>query len=122
MDLREKEKYHEIHPVKLAADIGSAVGFMYFLWVQNLLGGLIIGLLPSIITSAVIIKWANLEKYKQSSFGKYIEKYMTNTMRLIRLIGLVVALIGAWFHMWWLILLGVFIVLLAWLRGKILPT
>lgn len=122
MDFGEKQKYQEIHPVKLAVDIGTGIISIYFFWLQNLVLGLIIGFLPSIIITAVIIKWVNLEKYKQSSFGKYIDKYMTSTIRLIRLMGLVVILVGAWFHIWWLILVGLVTILLAWLRGKILPT
>lgn len=121
MDFREKQKYQEIHPGKLAVDIGTAIISLYFFWLQNLALGLIIGFLPSIIITAVVIKWVDLEKYKQSPFGKYIDKYMTSTVRLIRLMGLVVTLVGAWFHIWWLIPLGLLAILLAWLRGKILP-
>ncbi len=122
MDFREKQKYQEIHPVKLAVDIGTAVISMYFFWLQNLALGLVIGFLPSIIITVVIVKWVDLEKCKQSSFGKYIDKYMTNTIRLIRSIGLVITLIGAWFQIWWFIVAGLLVILLAWLRGKILPT
>lgn len=122
MDFGEKQKYQEIHPAKLAVDIGTGVISIYFFWFQNLVFGLVIVFLPSIIITAVIMKWVNLEKYKQSSFGKYIDKYMTSTIRLIRTVGLVIALVGAWFHIWWLIIAGLLGILLAWLRGKILPT
>jgi hypothetical protein len=47
---------------------------------------------------------------------------MANTMRLIRVIGLIVASIGAWYNIWLLVLAGLLMILLAWLRGKILLT
>ena len=122
MNFREKEKYHEIHPVKLAVDISTAFLSIYFYWVQDFILGTVIGYLPSVIGTAVIIKWINLEKIKQSSFGRYIDKYMTNTMRLIRIAGLIVATIAAWYNIWWLVFVGLLVILLAWLRGKILPT
>jgi hypothetical protein len=97
VDFREKQKYQEIHPVKLAIDISTALISIYFFWLQNLILGLTIGFLPSIIITAIIVKWVNLKKYKQSPFGKYIDKYMTSTIRLIRTMGFIAALAGAWY-------------------------
>lgn len=97
MDFGEKQKYQEIHPVKLAVDISTTIISIYLFWLQNIVLGLIIGFVPSITITAVVIKWVDLEKYKQSRFGKYIDKYMTSTIRLIRLMGLVVTLLGACF-------------------------
>ena len=74
MDSREKEKYHEIHPVKLAVDIGSAVISIYFFWLQNILIGLI-GTLPSIIVSAIIIKWLIL----RNTSSRLLEGTLTST-------------------------------------------
>ena len=121
MDFREKEKYQEIHPVKLAVDIGTAFLSIYFYWVQDFVLGTAIGFLPSVIVTAVIIKWVNLEKIKQSPLGKYIDKYVTNTIRLIRIVGFIVATVAAWYNIWWLVLVGLLVILLAWFRGKIIP-
>lgn len=118
----EKEKYHEIHPVKLAVDVSTTFIGIYLYWVQDFIWGTIIGYLPSVIAIAVIIKYADLEKIKQSPLGRYFDKYMTNTMRLIRILGLVISSIGAWYNMWWLVVAGLLVILVAWLRGKILPT
>ena len=121
MNFREKEKYHEIHPAKLAVDVSTTLLSICFYWVQDFILGTVIGYLPSVIATVVIIKWVNLERIKQSPFGRYIDKYMTNTMRLIRFAGLIVATIAAWYNMWWLVLVGLLAILLAWLRGKIMP-
>jgi len=121
VDFREKEKYHEIHPAKLAVDVSTALLSIYFYWVQDFILGTVIGYLPSVIVTVVIIKWVNLEKIKLSPFGRYIDKYMTNTIRLIRIAGLIVATIAAWYNIWWLVLVGLLVILLAWFRGKIIP-
>lgn len=122
MNFREKEKYHEIHPVKLAVDVSTTLLSIYFYWVQDFILGTIIGYLPSVIVTVVMIKWVNLEKIKQSPSGRYIDKYMTNTMRLIRFAGLIVSTIAAWYNTWWLVLVGLLVILFVWLHGKILMT
>jgi hypothetical protein len=76
---------------------------------------------PPIIVSTLIIKWVDLEAYKQSAFGRYIRAYMTTPVVAVRLLGTVVTHLGAWYRRPILILLGLVIILLAWLRGILLP-
>ena len=121
MNLEEKSLYHQIHPLKLFTDWSTGIVALYPFWRHNLALALIIALVPPPIVSFMLIRFANLEKYKVSSFGKYVRKYMTRQVEAIRLAGYLVMVVGAWYHVIWLILLGLIIILFGWLSGMIFP-
>jgi hypothetical protein len=72
MTFREKQLYHQIHPLKLATDISAEIVSLYLFWKRKLLAGLLVALVPPVIASALIMSLVDLEKYKQSAFGKYV--------------------------------------------------
>jgi hypothetical protein len=121
MTPQEKTLYHQIHPLKLFTDISAEAVSLYLFWKRKLIAGLVVLLVPPIIVSTLIIKWVDLEAYKQSAFGRYIRAYMTPLVVVVRILGTVVTHIGAWYRKPVLIPLGLMIVLLGWLRGILWP-
>ena len=121
MTPQEKTLYHQIHPLKLFTDGCAEVVSLYLFWKRKLVAGLIVAFVPPMIASALIIKWVDLEAYKQSAFGSYIHAYMTPFVVVVRLLGTVVTHLGAWYRKPVLIPLGLLIVLLGWLRGILWP-
>jgi hypothetical protein len=121
MGIREKALHHQIHPVKLFTDVSTSFMSLFLIWQRNLVAGLLIGIIPSIVISLVVIRFANLEKIKQSSFGRYVGRYMTNKMQAMRLLGQVVGWFGAWYRIALLVVLGYLAILLGWTRGKLFP-
>src|SRR5262245_28329861 len=121
MTFQEKSLYHQIHPVKLFTDWSTGLLALYPFWHHKLIVALLIAFLPSILASLIIVRFADLEKYKQSAFGKYVSQYMTRAFEAMRLIGYGIMAVGAWVHVVWAVLLGLLIILLAWLRGVIFP-
>jgi hypothetical protein len=121
MTLQEKSLYHQIHPLKLFTDWSTGIIALYPFWQHNILIALLIGVIPSILVSLVLISFVNLENYKQSSFGKYIYQYMTRLVEIIRSAGYILMAIGTWFHLVWLIPIGLLVILLAWVRGVFFP-
>jgi len=121
LDASEKALYHQIHPAKLGTDVASAVVSLYLLWIYELVLGLIAGYLPSIIATILVIQFTDLEKYKQSTFGKYVKTYMNRNMQAVRLVGDTLSKIAAWFNTLPVVVISMLIILLAWLRGKIQP-
>ena len=121
MEKSERVLFHQIHPFKLCVDWLTAFFSLYEFWIHQILIGLVIGFIPSIITSFVLVQYANLEKIKTSRFGVYISKNMTRFIEIIRMFGYLMAVTGAWVHSLFLIILGFLIILLGWLRGLILP-
>lgn len=121
MDLRERTLYHQIHPLKLAVDWGAGIVALLPFWRHQLLVALLIAFMPSILVSFLLIRFADLEKYKLSRFGRYVKRYMTRSAEAVRFAGYALMAVGAWSHAAWLIIIGLFIILMAWLRGVIFP-
>ena len=114
MDFREKRLYHQIHPFKLATDIGVTPIFLFFLWQRRIAPAIIVGFVPPILVSTAMMIWPpDLERMKNSALGNYISKHMTPTIEAIRLLSLVPMAWGSWIHNLWLIALGLLILSLA---------
>jgi hypothetical protein len=118
MSFKEKSLYHQIHPAKLFTDWFTGLLSLYFIWRHELLIGLVVGIIPSILASFFIMQFANIEHLKQSRFGKYIEKYMTKQMQIVRFVGYFIMVLSAWWHNIFFIVIGLIIILSAWFRGK----
>ncbi|HEX9068653.1 MAG TPA: hypothetical protein VF807_07780 [Ktedonobacterales bacterium] len=121
MTLREKQLYHQIHPLKLVTDISASIVSTYFFWMQQLGLGLLTMFLPPIIVSTIMLLTLDFTWIKDSAVGRYLKRSMTPAMEALRLLGTLPMVLGAWWHQWWLIAAGVLIVLFGWLRGLILP-
>jgi len=122
MDFRERKLYHQIHPVKLATDIGVTPIFLFFLWRHQIAHALVVGFLPPIMVSSAMMIWPpDLESLKYSSLGSYVSRYMTPIIEAVRLLTLVPMAWGAWTHRLSLIGLGLLVLLLAWSNGLIFP-
>jgi hypothetical protein len=121
MTPQEKTLYHQIHPLKLATDISAEILSLYLFWKHKLLTGMLVLLVPPMIASALIMRLANLETYRQSALGNYIRDYMTPFAVAVRILGTVITHVGAWYRKPALIPLGLMTVLFGWLQGKLLP-
>ncbi len=121
MNLRERALYHQVHPAKLLTDATAAVAFLYLLWDHELFPGLAAALLPSIAASILVMRYADLQRYKASALGRYLERYMTGPVMATRLLGLIMTALGAWYHEPGAVVVGAVVIVLAWARGLIFP-
>jgi hypothetical protein len=119
MTLKEKILYHQIHPLKLITDGSAGFGSLYPLWHHHLAVALVVMLVPPPLVSLLLMRFANLEPYRQSAFGRYIARFMSRAMEAIRLGGMIIIALGGWYHSRWAIVAGCSLVLFAWLRGMI---
>jgi len=117
MITRDKYLYHQIHPVKLSADSAAAFISLNLLWQHKLLLSLGVLIILPAASSVLVMRFADLEKQRASSLGRYIARYMTHLVEAVRLTGMVVMTIGAWHHSTAVIAFGLVAVLLAWCRG-----
>ncbi len=119
MDMQEKVLYHQIHPAKLAADIGGAFISYYFFWVHQPLIAIAAAFLPAIIGSIIVIRFADIEKIKMSPFGRRM-KNMSRGIEGLRFAGYIISAAGAWYNDALWIFLGLAFVAGCWvyvLRG-----
>src|SRR3979490_2946002 len=107
MNPQEKYLYHQIHPLKLFTDIGAAFGSLCFLWRHQLVFALVVMLAPPLLVSLLLMRYVDLEPYRQSALGKYIARSMSHAMEAVRLAGMVVTALGAWHHSPWMIVAGI---------------
>jgi len=121
VEFRDQALYHQIHPLKLATDWGTALVAAYLLWQHLLLAALLIGFIPPVLASLLVIRYADLERLKGSPAGHYVARYMTRSVELVRSMGAAVLWVAAWFHWPMLMALGLAAIVVAWARGKIWP-
>lgn len=114
MDRWEKVLYHQIHPLKLLTDWSTAVLSFVLFWYQELVAGLIVAFVPALIVSLILIRFTDLERYKTSRFGRYVAKYMNRAAQATRLMGYVLAAVGAWTHVLVLVPIGIAVILAGW--------
>jgi hypothetical protein len=117
MTSQERLLYHQIHPLKLATDWSTAFVALYPTWHHAPLPAAVIAILPSVVVTLALIRFADLEWLKASAFGAYLRRHMTRTVEGVRFAGFGVMLVAAWQHRAWAIALGVAIILLAWAHG-----
>jgi len=121
MTAQEKALYHQIHPLKLFTDWSTGAASFYLLWHRQMRAALVVTFAPAVITSAVLIRWADLEPQKHSRLGRYIARHMTRQMLAVRCAGNLVMMVGAWYRRTDLLLAGLLVILFGWLRGALLP-
>jgi hypothetical protein len=121
MERRDKVLYHQIHPLKLATDFGTAIVAAVLLWRHHLLAAALVGLVPSVVVSALLIRFAPLEWLKESAFGRYVAQYMTRSMEAVRFGGVAIFWAGAWLHRPLAAAGGFLLILAVWSRGLLRP-
>jgi hypothetical protein len=114
MTLKEKILFHQVHPAKLATDIGASIVSLYFFWRHELVIGLLAHFVPPPIGSFFVIRFADLESYKNSRLGSY--PVAVHDARCA-LIGDLIAVFAAWYHSPLRITAGFELVLCARLYG-----
>ena len=117
MSFRDRVLYHQIHPVKLVTDCGTAIVAAVLLWRHELVAALAVGFVPSIVVTAILLRWADLEPYRTSAFGRYIQTFMTRRVETARFLGLVPLWVGAWYQSPLAIAAGIIWILGCWLSG-----
>ena len=120
MTLKEKFLFHQVHPAKLATDIGAAIVSLYLLWQHQLVIGLLTHFIPPPIGSAAVIRFADLDSYKNTRLGAYLVRYMTPIAQAARLAGDLITVGAAWYQSFAGILFGLAVIAAAWSYGWVL--
>ncbi|HEY9167022.1 MAG TPA: hypothetical protein VIS48_12770 [Candidatus Kryptonia bacterium] len=119
MNVFDKTLYHQIHPFKMVSDVVTAFTAVYLFWLHLIVAGLIVAFVPSLTISFFMIRTMDFEKQKDSSFGRYVKRYMGRGSDTARSIGFLIMLAGGWFQMFWIIVLGFLVIISAWVNGLV---
>lgn len=114
---RDKLLYHQIHPLKLFVDFASSFWSTWLLWQQSWSSALLVGLVPSLLITALLVGFSDLRWLCATPLGRYLAQTMTRKIEALRFAGQIAMWCGAAVHVPWLIPLGLFVVLMAWGSG-----
>lgn len=117
MTLSERVLYHQIHPVKVGTDVSSALTALVLIWRHRLFSGLIVSTIPPVISTALLIMYADLTPYQHSAAGRYLKRSMTGWMQTLRFAGFGVMLLGAWKHTRGGVAGGIVLIMIGWFHG-----
>ena len=91
----EKIFYHQIHPLKLLTDWAAGLAALPLLWRHRLREAVLVTFVPPILASVLVERYVDLEPYKRSAFGRYVELYMTREMQGVRFADNMITMLGA---------------------------
>ena len=110
---------HQVHPLKLAADISASVVSNILLWQHRLGPALLARYLPPIVGSALVIRFGDMDALRQTRRAGYVREHMPPASTAIRLAGDVVMGIGSWRRRPSWIAAGALIVGAGWSHGLV---
>jgi hypothetical protein len=117
MSFAERALYHQIHPAKIFADVATALIGIDLFWRHELVPGLIIAFVPPLLVSAVLVREADLERYRASPMGAYLRRFMPPWVQAVRLFGVALAFYAAWYHVPAGVIGGLALVAICWANG-----
>jgi hypothetical protein len=117
MQFAERVLYHQIHPLKLFTDWSTAFIAAALLWNHRFGEAMVVGFVPSIVVTTVLLRWADLERYRASPFGRYVSGFMTRRVEAARFAGLLPLWLGAWYRSPIAMIAGVVWIVGCWLWG-----
>ncbi len=101
MDIAGKVLYHQLHPLKLATDIGSGLAALALFWNHDVAAGLAIAAIPPLAASILLVapeKVQALDRIKASGLGIRMKERMSAPVQALRLALFVLASAGAWLN------------------------
>ena len=117
MDARERVLVHQVHPVKLTADIAAAVASTLLLWHGRYRTGWTVRFAVPILASAGVLAWADIESRADTRAGRYVLAHMPPSAQALRLAGDAVLAWGACRRRRSALALGVAVITVGWAHG-----
>jgi hypothetical protein len=112
---------HQVHPVKLGADISASALSNALPWRHRLGAGLPVRLGLPVFGSAVVLGFGEVETLRDSAAGRYVLANMPPSAVAVRLGGDVIMAFGAWRRSPRLMCAGLAVVLVGWSHGLLRP-
>ena len=117
---RERVLVHQVHPVKVGADVTTAVVSYVLLWRGRPRAAALVQVVLPVAGSAVVLARADLDALARTRRGRYVLAHMPAAAQAVRLAGNFVMVAGARRHSWTLLTAGLLVVVAGWSHG-VLP-
>lgn len=112
---------HQVHPVKLAADISASLMSNVLLWNHVAVAGIAIRLALPLAGSAITLRYGHLERLRSTLAGRYVVEHMAPSAMAVRLAGDVLMALGCWFRRPTVIVIGASVIAAGWSHGLVRP-
>jgi hypothetical protein len=117
--MSERALLHQVHLGKLAADICASAVSSVLLWYHALLLGVLVRLALPIAGSAIVLATFDAERLRATRRGRYVLAHMPAWCQAVRLAGDLLTALGAWWHQWAVIVLGLIVIAAGWSHGAL---
>ena len=114
---QERILVHQIHPAKLAVDIGASVISGALFWQHRLFTGLVVHYLSPVLGSALVLRFADVDRLGDTRAGRYVLRHMPAPMVALRLAGDTIIALGAWRRRPTYFCFGLLLVAIGWSHG-----
>lgn len=108
---------HQIHPIKLAADVGASVVSLWLFWRGRTKAGFAVHYLVPVAASAIVLATQDVSKLRCTARGRYVLEHMPPGAQAIRAAGDTLMVRGARRHQAKLIVGGAIGVVAGWAHG-----
>ncbi len=117
MNLPEKNLYQQIHPARLITDWVTGFYACYLCWQHELVPALVVAFIPSLVVSLIVVRFADLEKIRNSPFGRYFKRTYNKKIDFIRFGGFIIMAAGSWNNMLFIAGFGLIVIVGTWVYG-----
>ena len=107
---------HQVHWMKLGADVGASIVSLTLIWTGRRNLGLLLHFLIPVIASAALLR-ADTSRLRSTRRGRYVLEHMPAAAQAVRLAGDALMTVGAWRRCGPLIVAGAVIVIAGWSQG-----
>jgi len=117
MIVRDRERYHQLHPAKLFVDWCTAIVAGGLLWRRQPLAAAVAGFGPSIVVTLAFLSGRfdhALDRIRSQPVAQAIAPNLSTDINALRFGGLALSWGACWFHRAWLLPLGVLVIVGAW--------
>jgi hypothetical protein len=89
------------------------------LWYHALLLGVLVRLALPIVGSAIVLATFGAERLRATRRGRYVLAHMPAWCQGVRLAGDLLTALGAWWHQWAVIAMGLIVIAAGWSHGAL---
>ena len=114
---RDAVLLHQVHPLKLSADISASLISNVLLCRHRLGAGLAVRLLVPMAGSGAVLTMCDVESLRDTEAGRYVLEHMPSEAMAVRLAGDAVMALGAWRRSLNMMAAGLLIVAVGWSHG-----
>jgi hypothetical protein len=117
LEARDLLLVSQVHPAKLAADIGASLISIALLWRGHRRAGMIVHYGLPVVGSAAVLAAADLDRLATTPAGRYVRRHMPPSAQAVRLAGDALTVWGARRRSPALVGLGVAVIVAGWCHG-----